>query len=420
MRTKTHTLAWLLFLIWMVPALASAERLAKLVGKVVDPQGNPISGVTVTATSAEIPAYKAIQVTNKKGMFTLDFEKIDVTYRYRFDSPGYQSMETQQEWHLLGSQYYEWTMQPGESAAVGSVPVASTSQPAILAYNSGITAFKAKDYATAEAKLKESVGHDPNLRQAWGALSTVQLELGHNQEAAEAAEKAIALGSADEPVLLARWKAYRNLKDDAKAAEALKDLDKVGRQTEEAKRIHNEGVALSKAGDYAGAFAKYQEALTLDPNLQASELGLATAALRIGKNGEAAAAAENILKADPKNEAAIRIRYNACLNLGDPAGLINALVGLAPIEPTIARNGLLRLAFEAYDINDMVVAKERFGKVLAVDPNYAQAYYYLAVINVSQGANTEAKSNIERFLQLAPNDKEAESAREMLKYLGKP
>jgi Tfp pilus assembly protein PilF len=68
----------------------------------------------------------------------------------------------------------------------------------------------------------------------------------------------------------------------------------------------------------------------------------------------------------------------------------------------------------------MVAAKERFGKVLAVDPNYAQAYYYLAVINVSQSATTEAKSNIERFLQLAPNDKEAESAREMLKYLGKP
>lgn len=84
---------------------------------------------------------------------------------------------------------------------------------------------------------------------------------------------------------------------------------------------------------------------------------------------------------DPKNEAAIRVRYNACLSLGD---------------------------------------KARFGKVLQVDPNYPQAYFYLGVINVGQGATAEAKSRIERFLQLAPKDPEADSAREMLKYLSKP
>jgi len=264
------------------------------------------------------------------------------------------------------------------------------------------------------------VGHDPNLRQAWASLSEVQVVLGHNQQAAEAAEKAIALGSTDELVLTARWQAYRNLKDETKAAEALKDLERVGRAAEEAKRIHNEGVALVKAGDDAGAFAKFQEALAVDPNLQASLLGLGTAGLKIGKNAEAAAAAETVLKADPKNEKALRIRYNACLALGDKARLTDALVGLAPFEPAIARNGLLRLAFEAYDSNDMVRAKERFGKVLVVDPDQPQAHNYLGIICVGQGAKEEAKGHLERFLQLAPNDPEAPAAREMLKYLSKP
>ena len=86
----------------------------------------------------------------------------------------------------------------------------------------------------------------------------------------------------------------------------------------------------------------------------------------------------------------------------------------------MARDGLLRLAFDSYDANDMVQAKERFNKALAIDPNYPQAYYYLALIDVSQGATAEAKSHIERFLQLAPNDPEAKSAREMLNYLSKP
>ena len=72
-----------------------------------------------------------------------------------------------------------------------------------------------------------------------------------------------------------------------------------------------------KAGDNAGAFAKFQEALNVDPNLQPSLIGLATAGLKIGRNAEAATAAETVLKADPKNEQAIRLRYNACLSLGD-------------------------------------------------------------------------------------------------------
>ncbi|MCX6027654.1 MAG: tetratricopeptide repeat protein, partial [Chloroflexi bacterium] len=283
----------------------------------------------------------------------------------------------------------------------------------------GVTALKARDYATAEAKFKEAVGHDPKLLQAWAALSAVQVQTRHNQEAAEAAEKAMALGSMDEAVLLSRWQAYRNLKDEAKAAEALKDLEKVGRRAEEAKKIHNEAVALVKAGDNAGAFAKFQEALTVDPTLQASLLGLATAGLKIGRNAEAATAAEAILKADPKNEAALRLRYNACLSLGDKERLIDSLVGLAAVEPAVARNGLLKLAFEAYDDNDRVRAKERVLKVLEVDPNQPLAHYYLALVYVNEGATKEAISHLERFLTLAPNSPEAENAREMLKQLAK-
>ena len=420
MHTQQRTLAWLLILIWMVPGLAFAERVARLVGKVVDPDGKPIPGVTVTTTSPQIPSFRDVQTADKKGVFTVDFRQVDVTYHYRFDKAGYQSMQAEQAWQLVGTQHYEWTMHPGESAQAGGLPPASTSEPAIVAFNAGVTAFKAKNHATAEAKFKEAVGHDPNLRQAWELLTSVELELGHDREAAEAAEKAIALGSTDEAVLTARWQAYRNLKDEAKAAEALKDLERVGRAAEEAKRIHNEALALMKAGDDAGAFAKFQEALQLDPNLQPSLIGLATAAFKIGRYAEAATAAETVLKTDPGNEKAVRLRFNACLGLGDKARLADALMGLAAFEPVRARDGLLLLAFEAYDANDMVLAKQRFGQALGIDPNYPQAHYYLGLINVGLGGSAEAKTHFERFLELAPNDPEANSAREALKYLSKP
>lgn len=418
MHTKTRTMAWILFLIWFVPGLAFAEKMGRLIGKVVDPEGKPIEGVAVTVTSQQLPKLRDVETTDKKGVFIVDFRQIDVTYHYRFDKAGFQSMEADQKWSLEGTEHFQWTMHPGTSApVVGDVPAASTSQEAIAAYNTGISALRIKDYPKAAENLAEAVKHDPKLRQAWAALSSIHLELGQNQEAADAAEKAIELGSTDESVLVSRWQAYRNLKNDAKAAEALKDLEKVGRRTEEAKKIHNDAVALSKQGDYAGAFAKFQEALAVDPNLQVSLLGLATAALKIGKPLEAATAAETILKTDPKNEKAIRIRYNACLALGDKARLADALVGLAAFEPVMARNGLWAIFVDAWDANDMALAKERIGKVLQVDPNYPQAYYYLAVINLNQDASAEAKSNLERFLQLAPNDPNANSARQMLKEL---
>jgi tetratricopeptide (TPR) repeat protein len=424
MHTKQRTLAWILFLIWMVPGLAFAERKGRLVGKVLDPEGKPIPGVAVIVTSPQIPGFRDIETTDKRGVFMVDFSQLDVNYHYRFDKPGFTSMEFDQRWSLEGSTHQEWTMQPGASAAFdlapGGPPPASKSDEAISAYNAGVLAARDKSYAMAAAKFGEAVQHDPNLRQAWESLSLAQLSLDHNQEAAEAAEKAIALGSADPAVLTARWQAYRSLKDDAKAAAALKDLERIGRRTEEAKKIHNQAVALQKAGDYAGAFAKFQEALNVDPNLQVSLVGLANAALKIGKPLEAATAAETILKADPTNEQAIRLRYNACLALGEKGRLLGALKGLAPYEPRLARDGILRVAFDAYDANDMPTARKRFDEALTIDPNYPQAYYYLALIDVSQGATADAKSHIERFLQLAPNDPEANSAREMLKYLSKP
>jgi Tfp pilus assembly protein PilF len=373
--------------------------------------------VAVTATSPEVPNFREVKKTDKKGGFTIDLPQVDVTYLYRFEKTGYVTLNARQEWQAEGSQRFQWTMQPGSEPEIGGAPPVSTSEPAVLAYNAGAVAFKAKDYAVAETRFKEAAAHDPRLVQAWVALSVVQVQTGHHREAAEAAENAMALGSRDEAALTARWQAYKNLKDEAKAAAALKDLEGSGRRTEEARKFHNDAVALVKAGDSAGAFAKFQEALTLDPDLRVSLVGLATAGLKIGRNAEAATAAETILKADPKNEAALRLRYNACLNLGDPERLAAALAGLAAVEPAVAKNGLLKLAFDAYDANDRTRAKDRFLEVLQIDPNQPLAHYYLALVYVNEGATAEAKTHLEKFIVLSPNSPEAATAREMLKQI---
>ncbi len=417
MHTKQSTIVWFLVVILVVPGLASAIRKGRLVGRVVDPEGKPIAGVTVTATSPQIESFYEVEITDKKGVFKLDFDRVSVTYHYKFEKAGYATFDAEQHWSLEGTKRHDFVMQPGEMPTGADIPPASTSNKAIQAFNEGVKAFEAKDFAAAQAKFEGALGHDPELRQGWGALSVVLLEQRQFQEAVEAAEKAIALGSTNEMVMRTRWEAYRNLGDEAKAAEAREDLEHTGRLAEDAMRTYNEGVQLLRAGDEEGAYSKFHEAVEFNPNLREAQIAVATTALKVGHNEEAAVAAKAILDENPQDEDAIRIRYNAALKLGDDAILIDSLVGLADIEPDLARDGLWRLALEAYDADDMDGARERFGKVLEVDPNHPWANYLLGLVLMGEGDNQEAISYLERFIQLAPEDPEIPSARDLVKYL---
>jgi len=407
----------LIFLLVAVGSVdAAGKRLGRLIGKVVDPEGDPIEGVTVRATCDEDPDFDVLEVTDKKGVFKLDFDTIDVVYTYVFSKPGYMTMKTEQTWRKDGTERFTFTLTPGESGAIGDAPVLTTSEAA-QAYQAAVDAFQAQDYATAETKFKEALEYDPELRQAWEALSVVELSLEHYEEATAAAEKAIEMGATDPAIFRTRWEAYRLLGDEAKTAEAQADFERFGQLAEEAKRIYNEGIAALKAGDKEQALVLFQQALGADPNLEPALFAVATTALELGKYAESAAASETILKNDPDNEDALRLRYNAALELEDDEMLIDALVGLAPVEPEIAKQNLWILAMAAYNANDNERTKERFEKVLEVDPANAQAYYLLGLVYLGEGDNAKTRENLERFLELAPDDPDADAARDILEYL---
>jgi tetratricopeptide (TPR) repeat protein len=420
MSKTQRAIVWFLVLIVAIPGLVAAARKGRLVGRVVDPEGVPIEGVTVAATSAQVAGFNEVRTTDTKGAFIVDFDTVNVTYHYRFEKVGFQTFESDQAWSLEGTARHDFVMQPGTAAAAADLVPTSSSEPAIVAYNAAVAAFEAKQYAVAQAKFEEAVQHDPQLRPAWTGLSVTLLAQERYQEAVAAAEKAMAVGATDETTLRCRWEAYRKLGDEANTAAALADLERYGRATVEAKRIYNEAVALAKAGDHEGAFARFQEAVRIDPQLEEALLGVATQGIQIKRYQEALDAAAAILADDPSNEQAIRARYNAALGLGDESVLVPAAMGLASVEPVIARDSILHLAYEAYDANDMVRAKELFGKVLEVDPNQAETHYALAMIAVNDGATEEAKLHLERFLALAPDSPEADTARDLLAYLSKP
>ena len=411
--------AWSLVLILLLPGVAAAIDKGRLIGTVLDPEGNRIEGVTVTVTSPEVPGFKEVEVTDKKGVFKVDFEVINVVYHYQFDKVGYATLKAEQTWRKDGTARHKFEMQRGESALVGDVPPSARLDPPVEAFRAGAAAYEAGEYTKAVASFEEALGLDPDLLQAWSALSLARLELGQYEAAAAAAEKAVELGATDQTTLRARWEAYRQLGDEAKTAEALAAAEQAGNMAEEAKRVFNEAVGFVKTDDHEAAFAKFKEASELDPSLEPAIRGVATTALQTGRYAEAIEAAKALLANDPGNEQALRVRYNAALKLEDEDRIFDALVGLAPFERELARSGLWNLSLAAYDANDPERAKDRFGRLLSVDSGRTECHYYLGLLNVGQD-DEEARRHFERFLEMAPDHREAANARDFLEYLPKP
>ena len=416
MGTKTRTIRWLLVVLLAIPGVAMAVNKGRMIGFVQDPEGNPVEGVKVIATCDEASSFNESDITDKKGAFKINFDYIGVTYTLAFSKRGYLPFTSDHTLLSEGKSRETYVMHPGD-AEVESVVLDTASEPAIEAYNAGVAAFNRKDYETAVAKLEEAVALDPSLFNVWEALGQVKLSTGDYQGAAEAAEKAIELGATGEEPWRLRWQAYRQLGDREKTLQALKDLEDASLQAAEAQRLHNEAVALTRANDHEGAYALFEQALELDPNLTSALHGKALSALEIGRYGESLDATEALLESDPDNERAIRVRYNTALKLGDTDRIMDALVDLAKVEPEIARKSLLAMAFDSYDANDMVESEKRFKKVLQVDPNHPHSHYLLALIYVNEERVEEAKPHLERFIALAPDDPEAPTAAELLKYL---
>src|SRR6185436_3918600 len=88
--TRTRRAAAGLVILWLAfTGLASAFRQGRLIGKVLDPKGKPVAGVRVTTTSPTLPDFKETAVTDDKGVFKVDFEKIDIVYVYELEKAGY-------------------------------------------------------------------------------------------------------------------------------------------------------------------------------------------------------------------------------------------------------------------------------------------------------------------------------------------
>lgn len=90
-------------------------------------------------------------------------------------------------------------------------------------------------------------------------------------------------------------------------------------------------------------------------------------------------------------------------------GLLDAIL---PPRPEAAYN----LGVAAYNNNHMKEAKEHFLRAIAIDPKFPDTYFLMGMVEYGQNPPNlkGTKANLLKYLELAPNGKEAGMARDML------
>ncbi len=179
----------------------------------------------------------------------------------------------------------------------------------------------------------------------------------------------------------------------------------------------NEGATAFNASDYATAKAKFQEAMTLNPNLTQAYQAMGRVHLAEKNYVEAAAAAEKVLSMSPGDAKAQALAYEAYTAAGDKAKAKQFEAALAAANPKVAAVNFYNQGVELFNAGKPAEALPMLEKALAADAENAKIHNLLGLCYVNMGQNAKAKEHFEKFVAMAPNDPEAAAAKEMLQYL---
>ena len=180
--------------------------------------------------------------------------------------------------------------------------------------------------------------------------------------------------------------------------------------------LFNAGAELARDGDAAGAEGKFRAALELDPELGAALTALAAIRVQAGDLRVALELADRAIAVDPGDVKALRVRYQVFQQMGDEARAVAALAALQQASPETLAETLYNEGVDRFNAGDVEKARESFAAAVEAYEEHAKAHYMLGLTLVSTGDGAGAKRHFERFLELAPDDPDAATAREMLAY----
>jgi tetratricopeptide (TPR) repeat protein len=175
---------------------------------------------------------------------------------------------------------------------------------------------------------------------------------------------------------------------------------------------YNAGVELYNDGKIVEAIAKFEEAVAAKPELEQAYHSLTLAYERTKNWKKVISNGTKSLELsgdDSDINVALGEAYEAT---GDKAKAAE-FRKKAPANPAALFNQAARLINAGKDKEAEPLLKE----ALAADPKMAVGYYELGMLYARSGKNADARTNLSKYLELAPNGKDAATAKEMLSYV---
>lgn len=410
-RLAARALAALLLGALILPAAAPAKKPKKnqavVIGKVFNQQDEALAGASVTVTSSLDPAFRLEATSDDKGEFTLSVTDPQGDYVFHLEAEGYAPFED------------AVALQAGEEANLGFRLIDAATgrrQDAIKAFNDGAAAFNQESYADATGKFQEAAELDPTMPEPHQGLAEIHFREKDYEAAAAEIEKFLAAKPDDVGALSLAYMIYRELGNAERTEALIEALGKTEKAKPLARQIYNEGVAAVQKGDSEQAIERFRRAAVLDPELAPAYSSQATILYNEQRYQEAAAALEKLFALDPENVQGRRVNFLIYDALDDSEKAAAALDAYLAVDP----DGALDVMYQRADMDfrdgrtDKAIAALR--KIIERKPDMARAHYTLGLAYASSD-KAKAKLHLQKFLELAPDDPEASTAKEILSYL---
>jgi tetratricopeptide (TPR) repeat protein len=180
--------------------------------------------------------------------------------------------------------------------------------------------------------------------------------------------------------------------------------------------IYNEGVNATKAGDDAAAEAFFLEAIELDPNLLPAYRAIAAHHFNKQQWAKALPYVDKLLAPLPGSREGQRMGFYSHWELGNK----DQAEAHAKAWFALTKDGAEEITQQAeasFEADQSDRARGLSEIVVRNAPDYANGHYLLGRILAGSGDVAGAKRELQRFLELAPDDAEAPAARMMLEGL---
>jgi tetratricopeptide (TPR) repeat protein len=417
--------AWIAAALLCAP-MAFAQGTSEVTGKVLDAEGKPVVGATITLTNASNAATTFTAKTDKRGGFWIPnilYAQHAPSWVIKVEAQGYTVTKVKVESRLadntlfdgyeksirgtsppidfklkgLGAAKVEFTLGQAEpEPTVASDPLGVA--PAIDA-KAATPGSPSDPYAEAIAKagqgdLEGSLGlfksaieaapQDPERHEVYAKV-LVRLDRLPEAEKEASAAAQLAPDRAEPKVILADIRAtqgdYERAKEHLDAARAINPND--------TKILERLAWVAGQAGDTAGAVAANEAIVGINPQNTEAWLALGDLYNRTKEPAKAEAAFRKVVELDPANA------YKTFFNIG---AIIENRRNLSDAD------------------NRKVV--EAFRRAIEIKPDYALAHRHLAYALLRTGDIDGARGELQRYLELEPAAKDASVIRETIQSLG--